>query len=253
MAGAAILSVKAALRMGAGYVKCVVTEEIYPIVSSAVPEAVFLVLPSGEDGAVDSRYTKEIIKAAKKSNAVLAGCGLGQGEDAKSIIEALLFECDTPMLLDADGINIISKHIDILKEVEKPVVLTPHEGEMKRLTGVPSSEIHKNREEVLRNFCEEYNAVTVLKGKDTLVLKKDKEMHINPTGNAGMAVAGSGDVLAGMIASLMAQGADAFDSALSGVYLHGLAGDLGAEVLTEYSLLPSDIIDYIPKAIKSVI
>ncbi|MBE6738342.1 MAG: NAD(P)H-hydrate dehydratase [Ruminococcaceae bacterium] len=253
MAGAAVLSARAALRTGAGYVRCVVTEEIYPIVSAAVPEAVFLVLPSGKGGAVSARYTKEIIKAANKADAVLCGCGLGQSEDAKSIVESLVFETDTPLLLDADGINIINKHIDILKDVKKPLVLTPHEGEMKRLTGIPSSYIHNNREAVLKSFCEEYKAVTVLKGKDTLILQHSKEMYKNPTGNAGMAVAGSGDVLAGMIASLMAQGVNAFDSALAGVYLHGLAGDLGARELTEYSLLPSDIIDYIPKAIKSVL
>lgn len=253
MAGAAILSAKAALRTGAGYVKCVVTEEIYPIVSAAVPEAVFLVLPAGEGGAVCSRYTKEIIKAAEKSDAVLAGCGLGQSRDAKSIIESLIFETDTPLVLDADGINIISKHIDILKDVKKPLVLTPHEGEMKRLTGIPSSDIHKNREEVLKNFCDSAEAVTVLKGKDTLICSKGQEMYRNPTGNPGMAVVGSGDVLAGMIASLIAQGAEAFQSALAGVYLHGLAGDLGERELSEYSLLPSDIIEFIPKAIKKVI
>lgn len=253
MAGAAILCAKAALKMGVGYVKCVVTEDIYPIVSSAVPEAVFMILPEGDGGFVCSRYTKEIIKAAPKADAVLAGCGIGKSEDSKSIVESLLFETDTPVLLDADGINVLSMHIDILKEIRKPVVLTPHEGEMKRLTGVSSSLIHKNREETAKGFCDEYNAVLVLKGKDTLVAHNGEDFYVNPTGNPGLAVAGSGDVLSGMIASLMAQGAAPFDAAKAGVYLHGLSADFAASELTEYSLLPSDVIDYIPKAIKEIL
>ena len=252
MAGAAVLCAKAALRMGAGYVKCVVTEEIYPIVSAQVPEAVFLVLPKGEKGGISAQYTKEIIKAANKSDAILVGCGMGMSQDTVSIVQSLITETDTPMVIDADGINAVAKHIDILEDIKKSVIITPHEGEMSRLTGIPSAEIHKNREKTAQNFSEEYGVVTVLKGKDTIVAEKGRELVINPTGNPGMAVAGSGDVLSGMIASLLCQGAKAFDAAMAGAFLHGLSGDLGAEDLTQYSLLPTDIIDYIPKAIKSV-
>ena len=253
MAGAAVLCARAALRMGAGYVRCVVTEEIYPIVSAAVPEAVFMVLPKGEKNAVSSRYTKEIIKAANKAQAVVAGCGMGLSEDTKSIIMSLVTETDTPLLLDADGINVLSKHIDILKDAKKPVILTPHEGEMSRLTAKAASEIHKDRENTARCFSDEYGVVTVLKGKNTVVSAKDRELYINPTGNPGMAVAGSGDVLAGMVGALLCQGVDAFSAATAGVYLHGLCGDMAAEELTQYSLMPSDIIDYIPKALKAIL
>lgn len=253
MAGAAILCVKAALRMGAGYVRCVVTPEIYPIVSAAVPEAVFMVLPKGKDGTVSVQYTKEIVKAADKSSAVLVGCGSKLCEDTISIVQSLVYETKTPLLIDADGINAISKHIDILKEAKAPVVVTPHEGEMSRLTGKTSQYISLNREEVAKNFSEEYGVVTVLKGKDTLVARDRIECEQNHTGNPGMAVAGMGDVLAGMIVSLMAQGLPVYDAAKAGVYLHGLAADLAAADLTEYSLLPTDVIDYIPKAIKEVL
>ncbi|MBR3971392.1 MAG: NAD(P)H-hydrate dehydratase [Ruminococcus sp.] len=253
MAGAAVMCAKSALRMGAGYVRCVVTEEIYPIVSAQVPEAVFLVLPKGENGGIDAGYTKEIIKAADKADAILVGCGMGMSCDTVSIVQSLLTETDTPMVIDADGINAVALHIDILKDIKKPVIFTPHEGEMSRLTGIPSREIHKDRENTAQRFSEEYGVITVLKGKNTVIADKDRELCVNPTGNPGMAVAGSGDVLSGMIASLLCQGAEPFSAAAAGVYLHGLSGDLGAEDLTEYSLLPSDIIDYIPKAIKSVI
>lgn len=252
MAGAAVLCARAALRTGAGYVRCVVTDEIYPIVSAAVPEAVFLVLPKGERGSADARYTKEIIKAANKADVVLAGCGMGCSRDTESIVCSLITETDTPLIIDADGINTVSKHINILKNANKPVVLTPHEGEMSRLTGISTSEIHGNRVSTAQSFSDEYGVVTVLKGKDTLIAQKYNDICLNPTGNPGMAVAGSGDVLAGMIASLLAQGPDAFDAARAGVYLHGLAGDMAAEVLTQYSVLPTDIIEYISKAIKAV-
>ena len=252
MAGAAILCAKAALRMGAGYVKCVVTPEIYPIVSSAVPEAVFKVLPAGKDGAVSCEYAKEIVKAANKSSAVLIGCGSKLCKDTESIVQSLIYEGKVPILIDADGINVLCRHIDILKEGDFPIVITPHEGEMCRLTGKPVDFIRLNREAVAQDFSDKYDVVTVLKGKDTLVTYNGEECVQNPTGNSGMAVAGMGDVLSGVIVSLMAQGLNAFDAAKAGVYLHGLAADLAAEELTEYSLLPSDVIDYIPKAIKEV-
>ena len=237
--------------MGAGYVRCVVTEEIYPIVSAAVPEAVFLILPKGESGTVSAKYTKEIVKAAKKSQAVLVGCGSKLCKDTESILQSLIFETQTPLVIDADGINALAKHIDILKEATAPIILTPHEGEMARLTGKTSAYIREHREDVAQGFAEEYGTVTVLKGKDTLVAYR--ECRKNPTGNAGMAVAGSGDVLTGMIASLLSQGTEPFDAALAGVYLHGLAADLAKADLIEYSLLPTDIIDYIPKALRSIL
>ena len=253
MAGAAVLCARAALRMGAGYVRCVVTPEIYPIVSAAVPEAVFMVLPAGEDKTVSREYTKEIINAAKKSSAVVVGCGMRCTADTRSIVESLIYETETPLLIDADGINTLSKHIDILKEAKAQIILTPHEGEMKRLLGKASECIKNNRQRTACDFSDEYGTVTVLKGKDTVVAKSSEEWAVNPTGNSGMAVAGMGDVLSGMIASLVAQGVDAYDAAKAGTYLHGLAADLAAEDMTEYSLLPSDVIDYIPRAIKKVL
>lgn len=252
-AGAAVLCAKAALRTGAGLVRVAVPESIYPIVSACVPEAVFLVLPQNEQGAISSEALGEVIKYANKSDAVVMGCGSKLCRDTEELTLSLVSECKRPLLLDADGINALSKHIHILKDRVYPLVLTPHEGEMSRLTGLTSEYIRENREEVAKNFTEEYGATLVLKGKDTVICDRNSESYMNPTGNAGMAVAGSGDVLAGMIGALMAQGADAFRSAVAGVYLHGLAGDIAKEDLTEYSLIPSDIIERIPKAVKDCI
>lgn len=253
MAGAAILSARSALRMGAGLVRCAVPERIYPIVSSAVPEAVFLVLPEGRDGAVSADAVADIIRIANKSDAVLMGCGSKFCEDTRRVAMSLVQECTAPLVLDADGINSVAKHIHILKDREYPTVLTPHEGEMARLTGLSSAEIRADREAAAVKFADEYGVTLVLKGKDTLIAQKDREIAINPTGNPGMAVAGSGDVLAGMIASLMAQGAEPMEASVAGVYLHGLAGDIARDDLTEFSLLPSDITDRIPKAVKECI
>ncbi|MBQ2943124.1 MAG: NAD(P)H-hydrate dehydratase [Ruminococcus sp.] len=252
-AGAAVLCARAALRTGAGLVRVAVPRSIYPIVSSCVPEAVFLVLPENEQGCISSEAIEEIIKSANKSDAVVMGCGSKLCRDTEELVLSLVCECKTPLLLDADGINALSKHINVLKDRVYPLVLTPHEGEMSRLTSLASEHIRENRQEIAKSFADEYGVTLLLKGKGTIIASKNSEGYMNPTGNAGMAVAGSGDVLSGMIGALMAQGADATLSAVAGAFLHGLAGDIAKEELTEYSLIPSDIIEYIPKAIKECI
>lgn len=252
MAGAAALCAKAALRCGAGLVRCAVPRSIYPIVSALVPEAVFLVLEETADGVISQRETGKIIKAAKKCDAVVFGCGSRLCTDTVSIALSFLMENETPMVLDADGINAVAKHINVLKDRKCPVVLTPHEGEMSRLTGAKSSVIRADREQFAKDFAREYGCTLLLKGKDSLVATED-EIFRNTTGNAGMAVAGSGDVLSGMIGSFVSQGLNVADAAAVGAYLHGLAGDMAKEDLTEFSLLPTDIIDYIPDAIKTVL
>ncbi len=255
-AGAAALCAKAALRCGAGLVRCAVPVSIYPIVSTLVPEAVFLVLEETEEGAISSKEAGRIIKAANKSDAVVFGCGSKLCPDTESIAMSLLMECSKPLLVDADGINAVSKHINVLKDHKCPVVLTPHEGEMGRLMGIDSSIIRGAREASAGVVAKEHGCTVLLKGKNSVIVAEggiEKGVLVNTTGNAGMAVAGSGDVLAGMTGAFMCQGVNPFDAAALGAYLHGLAGDLAKEKLTEFSLTPSDIIDFIPKAIKTVI
>ncbi len=251
-AGAAIMTLKGAYRTGAGLVRCALPESIYPIVSAAVPEAVFMVFPDSPEGTLPESAARDILAASKKCDAVLVGCGMGLCRDTESLVCSLIEYCEVPLVLDADGINAAAKHIDVLNKREFPTVLTPHEGEMSRLTGKSSNDIRKNREDSAREFVSSSDRVLVLKGKDTLVAA-DGRCSLNPTGNAGMAVAGSGDVLAGMLGALVAQGAKPFEAAEAAVYLHGLAGDIAKDELTEYSMLPTDIIGKIPLAIKSVL
>ncbi len=253
MAGAAILSAKAAYKCGAGLVRIALPESIYPIVASQLPEAVFTLLPQSKDGTVSADAVREILNLAQKSSAVLMGCGSKLTQDTISIVSALIYECKKPLILDADGINALSKHIDILKERVYPTILTPHEGEMSRLSRLDTDSVRNDRIGTAQAFSDEYGAVVVLKGKDTVIASKGMEVAQNPTGNCSMAKAGSGDVLAGMISSFVSQGVGVRNACVVGAYLHGLSGDIASDVLTVYSVNASDLIDYIPEAIKSCI
>ncbi len=253
MAGACVLCARAALRCGVGMVRCAVPGSIYPIVSAAVPEAVFMVLEENSQGALSAEAAKELVKAAECADAVVFGCGSRLCADTESIAITLLTECSTPIIIDADGINALAKHINVLDEAKCKVVLTPHEGEMSRLSGISSEKIRENREEAAQSFAEAHDCVLVLKGMDTLIARKGKEIRRNTTGNAGMAVAGSGDVLAGIMGGLLAQGLRTVDAASLGVYIHGRAGDLAAMEYTEYSMIPTDVIECIPRVFKELI
>ncbi len=248
MAGAEILSAKSALRSGIGMLRLAVVNSIYPIVAGVVHEAVYVPMSSNNYGTfkADRKNLDIIFENAEKSDALLIGCGLGVNEDTESIVKELVTKCKTPMLIDADGINCISKHIHLLKDSSAPIVVTPHPGEMSRLTGLSVKEIENNREKTAVNFSREYNVVTVLKGADTIVTD-GKEKFISYAGNPGMATGGSGDVLAGITASFMAQGYSPLESACIGVFTHGTAGDCAKADVGEISMLPSDIIDYLPK------
>jgi len=243
MTGAAVLAAKAALRCGTGLVVCAIPASLYPIAAASMPEAVFF--PLDEDGSGDFAVSsKTLLRAqAKKADAVLIGCGLGQGKGAASLVFELLNSTECPIILDADGINIISKHINKLKTVHAPIILTPHPGEMSRLTGLSVPEIQADRTGIAKRFAEETGAVVVLKGDKTVIAAPGMPVLINTTGNPGMATGGSGDVLAGMIAAFVAQGLEPYTAAMCGVHLHGLAGDRAALRLSQRFMLPSDIIE----------
>ncbi len=236
MAGAAILAGKSALKSGAGIVRLVVPNSIYPICAVGLPEAVYSLLGSDVD--------------LNKCNSVLFGCGVGQGELAESTLLKLLAECEKPLLIDADGINLLSKHIDVLKAKKCPVVLTPHIGEMARLTSLTAEYINANRIKVATDFAKEHGVTLLLKGKDTVIASSNGEVMINPTGSSALATAGSGDVLSGIITAFMAQGADPFKSAVMGAFVHGLSGDSAEKDLTNRCVTASDIIEYLPYSFK---
>lgn len=248
MVGAAMLAGKAALRCGIGLLKSAVPKSIYPIMASAVPESVFYPLKETCNGKISSDNTDYLIEQANKSSAVLVGCGLSVCDDTKSIVADLITQCNSPLVLDADALNCIADNVKILSFAKKTPIITPHPGEMSRLCGMSIEEINANRTETALNFAERHGVVCILKGKNTVIAAPDGKYLINPTGNSGMATGGSGDVLAGMTGALLAQGATPFYSAAAAVYLHGLSGDIAARALGKISMLPTDIIDCIPKA-----
>ena len=246
MAGAAIMSAKSALRSGIGLLKLCVPESIYPIMASAVPEAVFIPYKNINDISFSEK--------SRYCGAVLAGCGLGLSEDAGRAVRTLLEQSEIPLILDADAINIIANEPELLKQAHTAVTLTPHEREFSRLSGKSVEHIRSNREELALGFAREYGVNVVLKGHKTVCASADGELWYNDlAGNPGMAVGGSGDVLAGIIASLTAQGFDPFMSACSGVYIHAVAGDIAAERFGEISMLPTDIIDCLPEVFARVL
>ncbi len=244
MAGAAIMCGKAAQRSGVGLVNMAIPKSIYPIVAGKLIEAVYTPLDENENGIISAGCVERILSLAEKSNATLIGCGLGHDKDTEKITEELLKISTSPVILDADGINSIIPHIDLLRTSKAPVILTPHPGEMARLMNCSVSEIQHNRADVAVEFARKYHVILVLKGANTLI-SDGKRLIVNMSGNAGMARGGSGDVLAGIIASLAAQGIDPFRAAVCGVYVHGRAGDSAAEKFSAETMLPTDIIDKI--------
>ncbi len=241
MAGACILSSLSALRTGVGLLKVALPKSIYQIVASSVYEAVYLPFEDGEKGTVSPASLDKLLEESKSASAVLLGCGLKWCDDTVEFVKGFVSSCTNKLLVDADGINAIAQNIDILRNTKAQVVLTPHLKEMSRLNRMSVQEIAEKREEVALNFAREYSCTVVLKGKNTVVTDGDR-LFINPTGNPGMAKGGSGDVLSGIIASLMAQGVGVFESACLGVYIHGLSGDIASSRLSKTSMLPSDIV-----------
>lgn len=246
MAGAAILSGGAALRTGVGLLKSAVPKSIYPIVASQLPESVFMPLDETENGTVSvSAFDRILSEIINKAGAVLIGCGLGQSDDITQLVSMLVENSTKPLVIDADGINALSMNIDILRRATVPIILTPHPGEMARLTSTDIMAVQLHRYEMTKLLAQEYHVTVVLKGANTIIATPEGKVYVNRTGNNGMAKGGSGDVLAGIMASLLAQGTDAEKAAVYAVYYHGLAGDRCAENYTRRSMLPSDLVDEI--------
>ena len=250
MAGAAIMAGKAALRCGLGLLKTALPKSIYPIAAGAIFESVFFPLEETSDGKISKSNIDFLLCEAEKSSAVLIGCGLSVCNDTEKLVNSFIENCTKPLVLDADALNCVAKNPDILKKAKVPIIITPHPGEMARLVKLTPKAVNENRAEISADFAKEYGVVTVLKGSGTIIASPEGRVMINRTGNSGMATGGSGDVLAGMTGSLLAQGAKPFDAAAAAVYLHGLSGDIAAEKLGKISMLPTDLIDEIPQAFR---
>ncbi len=241
MAGAAILSTKAALRSGLGIAKCMMPKSIYKIITTAIPEAVCLPKSQALKGTLSPFINLK--PALEKTNAVLFGCGLSNSHSTFILLKKLIKTAKCPIIIDADGINALAKRIDLLKKANAPIILTPHPAEMSRLLKCDVKTVETNRIEVATNFAKQYNCILVLKGSNTLVATPSGEIFINAIGNSGMATGGSGDVLAGIIVSLLAQGLSPIEAAKSAVYMHSHAADQIAKLIGEAALLPSDMIE----------
>lgn len=245
MAGAAVLNLNAALRSGSGLVKAFIPDEIYCVVEAMSLEAITSCYDINNFSF--EKLQREILDY---SDVVASGSGCANIENYGSILDYLLKNCRKPLVLDAEGIKTLS--LQDLKNHKGPLVLTPHYGEMAKLLKRDIDYIRRDILKKAMDFSLEYGAYLVLKGPRSLIACPDGQVFINTSGNPGMATAGSGDVLTGIIASLLGQGIEIKDALRTGVYLHGMAGDIGAEFLGEYSLTASDLINYLPQAIKKL-
>lgn len=248
MAGAAIMAGKAALRCGIGLLKIAVPKSIYPVCATNILESVYYPLEETSNGVISSKNTDFLLEMCEKSSAVVIGCGLSVCDDTKNLVQSVITNCEKPLVIDADALNCICNKPEILKNLKAPAIITPHPGEMARLLQSTPKTVNSSRENTAINFAKKFGVVTVLKGAGTIIASPDGEVYINHTGNSGMATGGSGDVLSGIIGSLLAQGASPINAAAAGVFLHGTIGDLAAEKLDKISMLPTDMIDMIPTA-----
>lgn len=241
--GAAALAARGALRTGAGLVYLAVPESIYAIEAVKLSEPVVLPLPE-EDGMLCEASLAKIGELLPKMDAVLFGSGTGIGPGTEKILEFLLKNAECPLILDADGITLAARHKDILRDRLAPTILTPHDGEFARLKPIDAPRLDQTMA-----MARELGAVVLRKGHRTLITD-GTECWENQTGNPGMATGGSGDVLSGIILSLLGQGLQPLQAAAAGAWLHGAAGDLAAEKLGEYGMLPGDLVEELPRLLQ---
>lgn len=241
--GAAYLAAQASLRSGAGLVFLGVPESIYQIEAVKLNEAIVFPLPD-ENGKLSAVAIPEILSRLPNMDAVLIGPGLGQSEGVFQVVKAVLEQAACPVVLDADGINLIASHKDIVRGRTGTTILTPHGGEFARLGGASGDRVAAATE-----MANDLGCILLLKGHHT-VITDGSTTYINPTGNPGMAVGGSGDVLAGIITALLGQKIEPLQAAACGAWLHGAAGDLCAAEIGQYGMLPTDMVNVLPRLLK---
>ncbi len=240
MTGAAVLCARAALRTGAGLVRVSVPEELFPILQIGVPEATCI--------------TRErLFEDLMQYSAIAIGPGLGDETRNGNLIKKIIYTTDKPVVIDADGLNLLRDDLEAMRNARAKLIITPHPGEAARLLDRKTAEINRDRLASAKGLAAVTGAVTVLKGAGSVVATPEGKTYINTTGNPGMATGGSGDVLTGVIAALAGQGLDPEAAAAAGVFLHGLAGDLASDRMGEYGLIASDIANMVALAIKSIL
>ena len=242
--GAAFFAAMGALRSGAGLVFLGVPESIYAIEAVKLNEPVIFPLPDA-GGRLSADAVPEILSRLPQMDALLVGPGLGQSEGTLAVVRAVLEKAECPVVVDADGINVLSAHRDLLRGRKSPTILTPHDGEFARLGGV----IGEDRMAAAADLADDLGCIVLLKGHETCITD-GVNGYVNSTGNPGMAVGGSGDVLAGVITALLGAGLPPLEAAACGAWLHGAAGDRCASELGQYGMLPTDMLSALPRLMK---
>lgn len=253
MTGAACLCAEAALRVGAGLVTVGCPASINDILEVKLTEVITFPLPETYERTLDTRALALILDLADQADVLAIGPGLSRQPDTAVLVRRLVARAERPMVIDADGLNALADTAALLEGDHAPTVLTPHPGEMGRLMEVRPEEVQANRLHFVEAATNRFQSVIILKGACTLIAEQGRPLMVNPTGNPGMASGGTGDVLTGMVAGLMAQGLLPFEAAAAAAYLHGLAGDLAAGQVGEASLLAGDVLRALPEALKTVL
>lgn len=246
MSGAAAIAGNACVLSGAGLTVLAVPRSVYSVIGGALFEPIYKPMGETADGTFSLSAVGGLLKQVGKASAVLIGCGMGVCLDTKEIVKRVILEANVPLVIDADGINCVASNIDILRAAKAPIVLTPHPGEMARLTGLSVAEVQAERQKVASDFAVAFQVTLVLKGANTVIAFPDGSVFINNKGNAGMATGGTGDLLAGMMVSFIASGMAAESAVIAAVHLHSLAGDRVAKRYSERCLTPSEMLNELP-------
>jgi NAD(P)H-hydrate epimerase len=253
LTGAALLCSQSAMKSGAGAVVLGIPATVFPAVARRTLEVMPFALPATSEGSLALPGFDDVVKKIRWADVLLLGPGISQYPETQDLVRRIIATCNKPMVIDADGLNALAADCRILNRRKgRHVILTPHLGEFSRLTGISPGEIEKNRIELARVFAQKNNVVIVLKGAPTIVVDPKGKVFVNSTGNPGMATAGSGDVLAGIIAALLGQGNGPLHAAINGVFVHGYAGDIVRGKIGEMGMLASDILREIPAALKEL-
>lgn len=249
LTGAATMASLSALRSGAGMVVLGIPERFNPVLEEKITEVMTAPLPETEDGTIHSRAIHHIDRWLQWSHVLALGPGLSTHPETQTFVRSFLGKADKPIVIDADGINNLAGQFDLIRNYPSDIVFTPHVGELSRLIGVSQKDILANRISILQEWAPRLHCTLLLKGAPTLIADASGTIYFNPTGNVGMATAGSGDVLTGLIAGFLGQGLTGREAAIAGAFVHGMAGDLAAQELGQRGMIAGDILSYVPDAL----
>lgn len=247
--GAPYFAALSFLKAGGGYSRLASTETITPFIANKGSEIVFIPQKQTKEGSISYENKDALLKVCEKMDIVVLGPGLSLNEETSELVRELAQAIEKPLIIDGDGITAVCKDLDIIRKRSAPTILTPHMGEMSRITGKTVRDIDENKVMIVQAAAKELGAVIVLKGAHTLIGYPDERVFINVSGNSGMATAGSGDVLTGTIAAMFGLGLDIFDAVRKGVYIHGVSGDLASIDIGEDGMTAQDILEYLPRAV----